>query len=77
MWIAHTEEWDYDIYYQHRTHEGVWLERQQISNTTTESLGPGIYIDNGQLYIAWHEKFDAAKNSNRDIYFTTISLTGQ
>ncbi len=74
VWIAHTEEWDYDVYYQHRTHEGVWQERQQISNTTTESLGPGIYIDNDQLYIAWHEKFEPSQNSNRDIYYITVNL---
>jgi len=75
VWNAYTEAWDYDIYLQTRTHDGLWLERQQLSLTTSASLDQGIFLKDNVLYTAWHEKYDRTKNSNRDIYYVKITIS--
>lgn len=72
VWNAHTEEWDYDIYYQMKSHNGDWSDKKQISLTTFPSLGQAIFLNGEVLFVAWHEIF--IKNINSDIYYETIPL---
>lgn len=75
IWNAHTDEWDYDIYYQMRTHGGEWKERQQISLTHTPSLDPAIYLKDNVLYITWIEILGETKRDNIDVYYQTVDIT--
>lgn len=74
VWNAHTEEGDFDIYYQMRRHDGKWLERANISVTPGASLDHDTLFKDGILHIAWAEKFEKPLTSNADIYFTIISI---
>ncbi len=73
IWNANTDEWDYDIYVQTRTHEGYWLERQQLSSTPEASLDQGVYLQAGLIHIAWAEHLSESKYGNWDIYYQVIS----
>ncbi|RKY56524.1 MAG: hypothetical protein DRP89_01185 [Candidatus Neomarinimicrobiota bacterium] len=72
VWIAYTKEWDYDVYYQKLSHNGIWSERQQISLTETASLITAIKLKDNVLHIVWHEKYGSASSSERDVFYTTI-----
>lgn len=74
VWNAYTEEGDFDIYYQVHGQGGSWSERINVSLTPTASLFPVIYLKDNTLHLAWHEKLGDSLESNRDIYYTTISV---
>lgn len=75
VWNAHTDQWDYDIYYQMRSHDGIWSDRKQISLTQYPSLNQGIFLNDNLLHIAWVELLSESLYGNSDVYYeTTIPL---